>query len=137
MIVLIDTNVVLTMFKRGHPCRPIYDAWLAGKLLWAVSTEVLLEYQEVLARMNFPGYAELVLRTIETVGEQQQSLLRISPTFHFHLITGDPDDDKFADCAIPAEADFIITDDGHFAPLINAGYKPQPITPTEFIERYL
>lgn len=48
----------------------------------------------------------------------------------------DPDDNAFTDCAITAGADCIITDDAHFAPLANAGYKPQPITPAEFIERY-
>ena len=55
----------------------------------------------------------------------------------FHTITGDPDDDAFADCAIAAEADYLITSDHHFAPLKGSGYKPQPITPEEFIRRFL
>jgi len=42
---------------------------------------------------------------------------------------------KFCDCAIAAEADFVISEDNHFAPLKSAGYRPQPITPTEFIRR--
>ena len=52
MIVVIDTNVVLSMFKRGHPNRPIFDAWAADRLRWAVSTEILLEYGETAARMT-------------------------------------------------------------------------------------
>lgn len=47
-----------------------------------------------------------------------------------------PDDNAFTDCAIAAHADYVITEDRHFAPLANAGYKPQPITPEAFIERY-
>jgi predicted nucleic acid-binding protein len=37
------------------------------------------------------------------------------------------------DCAIAANADFIITNDSDYAPLANAGYKPQPISPEEFM----
>jgi predicted nucleic acid-binding protein len=54
-----------------------------------------------------------------------------------HRYQCDADDNKFANCAIVAHADFIITEDKHFAPLANAGYKPQPISALEFIERYL
>ena len=64
-------------------------------------------------------------------------VIQVSPAFHFLAIPSDRDDDKFADCAITAHADFIITSDKHFRPLTNAGYKPQPITPELFIERYL
>lgn len=65
------------------------------------------------------------------------NLRLVSPTFRFHKIIGDPDDDKFADCAIAANADFIITSDHHFDVLIESGYKPQPITPEAFIQRFL
>jgi len=43
----------------------------------------------------------------------------------------------FCDCAIAAEADFIVTEDGHFDALKTAGYKPKPIKPEEFIRQYL
>jgi predicted nucleic acid-binding protein len=45
---------------------------------------------------------------------------------------GDPDDNAFTDCSIAAHADYVITEDHHFTPLANAGYKPQPITPSAF-----
>ena len=44
---------------------------------------------------------------------------------------------KFADCAIAAEADFIITADSDFNAMRGSGYKPQPITPEEFIRLHL
>jgi predicted nucleic acid-binding protein len=43
----------------------------------------------------------------------------------------------FTDCAVTAGADYVITDDQHFAALRNAGYKPQPITPGEFISKFV
>ena len=69
--------------------------------------------------------------------DASDDVLHITPSFHFNLITHDPDDNKFADCAIAAEADYIITEDGHFDAMIGLGYKPQPITAAEFIARYL
>ena len=45
MIVVIDTNVVLGMFTAGHRTRPIFSAWFDGRLRWALSTEILLEYE--------------------------------------------------------------------------------------------
>jgi predicted nucleic acid-binding protein len=61
----------------------------------------------------------------------------VHPSFQFRVVSSDPDDNKFVDCAITAEADFLITNDSDFDPLAKAGYKPQPIKPEDFIARYL
>ena len=34
--------------------------------------------------------------------------------FHFGLIIADTDDNKFVDCAIAADAEYIVTNDKHF-----------------------
>ena len=137
MIVVIDTNVVLSMFKRAHPHRPIFDAWAAGRLRWAMSTEMLFEYEETAARMTHRAYIALVFQTMDAVEAVRQNIHRVSPSFRFNLIAADPDDNKFADCAIAAEADFIITADQHFDAMRGSGYKPQPVTPEEFIRLHL
>jgi predicted nucleic acid-binding protein len=36
------------------------------------------------------------------------------PAFRFNLIAADPDDNKFVDCAIVANADYIVSQDKHF-----------------------
>ena len=137
MRVCIDTNVVLGMFTLGHPYRPIFEAWFDGKLHWAVTTEILFEYEEVTQRQAGTRKAAMMMRLIALVDSQHANLISVSPTFRFRTITHDPDDDKFADCAIATEADYIITEDRHFRTLATAGYQPQPITPEEFIQRHL
>lgn len=37
-----------------------------------------------------------------------------STLYHFGLITQDPDDNKFVDCAIVASADYLVCEDNHF-----------------------
>ena len=39
---------------------------------------------------------------------------KISPTFRFLLIKDDPDDDKFVECAVAGNADFIVSHDKRF-----------------------
>ena len=65
------------------------------------------------------------------------NLLRVTPSFHFQVVTMDPDDNIFTDCAIAADADYLITEEAHFAPLADAGYKPRPISPQGFILQFI
>ena len=140
MIVVIDTNVLLSMAGSKHPHGRILDAWLNGRFHWAVSTDILNEYEEILARFIGPTKAARFLDFIlawASPSLAQASLLLISPSFFFRTISNDRDDDKFADCAISAQADHIITNDKHFRPLIDSGFKPQPIAPSSFIADFL
>ena len=137
MTVVIDTNVMNGMFVTKHPHAIIRQAWYAGRFQWALSTDILQEYEEVLSRLRGAAKAEEILSIVMELGSRFDTVLQISPSFFFRTISADRDDDKFADCAIAANADYIITSDKHFAPLIGSGYKPQPITPDDFIAQHL
>ena len=137
MIVCIDTNTLLQAAKHGHPFAPLLQAWVGGRLVWAVSNDILLEYQEVLTRQSGAARWQQLGRILDLAELTTGNLLRVSPSFHFHVVTADADDNIFTDCAIAAGADWLITEDAHFAPLAGAGYKPQPITPADFIARFL
>jgi uncharacterized protein len=52
----------------------------------------------------------------------------ISPSFHWNFIEADPDDNKFVDCAVAGQADFLVTHDKHFNVLETVDFpKIQPI----------
>ena len=53
---------------------------------------------------------------------------RFDPRFRWLLVTADPDDDKFADCAVAARAEYLVTDDRHFNAL-----KTNPFPPVNVI----
>lgn len=103
----------------------------------AVSTGILLEYEEIIARLSGRVHWRNFARLMDYVDLTTGALLRVTPQFHFQVISHDPDDNIFSDCAITAGADYVITDDHHFAALATAGYHPQPITPVEFISKHL
>lgn len=137
MIVCLDTNTVVQALAQHHPFHPILDAWVAGALTWAVSSPVLLEYEEVLTRLSGAARWRKLARLMDLAEVTNGNLLRVTPSFQFRVITADPDDNIFTDCAITARADYLLTEDAHFAALANAGYKPQPMLPQKFITDFI
>ncbi len=136
MIVCIDTNVVFQGRSPAHRFFPIIDACVAGRLHWAVSNRILLEYCEVITETSGVIACRKFERLMEHMAVTTGTLTKVEPHYQFRVIVSDPDDNAFTDCAITAHADYIITEDRHFAPLANAGYRPQPIAPLEFIVRH-
>jgi predicted nucleic acid-binding protein len=62
------------------------------------------------------------------------NLERINKYYFWNLITVDPDDNKFVDCAIAANAHFICTEDKHFNILANVPFPTVSVISTqEFI----
>ena len=134
MILCIDTNTVVQALAQHHPFHPILDAWVAGHLTWAVSTPILLEYEEVLTRLSGPARWRKLARLMDLAELTSGNLLRVTPSFQFRVITADPDDNIFA---ITAHADYLVTEDAHFAPLAEAGYEPRPLSPQQFIAQFV
>ncbi len=137
MIVVIDTNVMLPLFSANSRHPEIVRALTDGELTWAISNSIMTEYEEILLDRSGKARWEQVLRVINLLSLRNDNILWVNPSFQFRVISTDPDDNKFCDCAITANADCVITDDAHFGPLADAGYRPQPVTPAEFVERYL
>jgi predicted nucleic acid-binding protein len=70
-----------------------------------VSTGILLEYEEVIARMSGREHWHKFARLMDYVELTTGALLRVTPHDHFQVINHDPDDNIFTDCAITATAD--------------------------------
>ena len=108
--VVIDTNCLLQIISRRSPYRPIWDAFLAQRYTLCVSEEILAEYQEILEQQISPTVAENVVMLILN----QENVQLVDPHFRMGIITADPDDNKFVDCAFAAGADYLVSEDSHF-----------------------
>lgn len=108
--VVIDTNCLLQMISRQSPYFAVWKAFDEGKYLLCVSNEIINEYQEIIGRIANPFVSENVIEFILN----SPFCLRFDPQYHFELISQDPDDNKFVDCAIIANADYIVSEDSHF-----------------------
>ena len=75
-----------------------------------VSNEILNEYEEIIERYSSSSVARNVISAIV----HSPYTLYKEASFKFNLIEADPDDNKFADCAIVANAEYIVSEDAHF-----------------------
>jgi predicted nucleic acid-binding protein len=61
----------------------------------------------------------------------------INTYYHWRLIAIDPDDNKYCDCAIASQADFIVTEDKHFNVLREIAFPPlQTISASDFSGKF-
>jgi len=137
LTVVIDTNVMLSTFARHSPNAPLFRAVAEGKLNLALSNSIAMEYEEVVWSRGGSAFSARIMHWLSLVASAHQTIRLVHLSFQFNVIASDPDDNKFVDCAITADADYVITEDHHFTRLTNAGYRSQPITPTNFISKYL
>ena len=108
--IVLDTNSLIQSIPPRSIYHAIWQSFLDGTNTLCVSTEILAEYEEILQRLTNVDTAQLV---IELIVNNPHTLM-FSPYYHFELITSDPDNNKFVDCAIVASAKYIVTEDHHY-----------------------
>ena len=134
MKVVIDTNIMFAGLASASPYFPLVEGIYTQTLTLLVSTPILLEYEEILREV----YSESVLQYFFDFLHISDNVLFVNPTYNFQLPFEDADDQKFVDCAVCGQADFLITNDRHFRRLNNLPFpRVVVITGKEFIQRYL
>ena len=108
--IVLDTNSLIQSIPPRSIYHAIWQSFLDGTNTLCVSTDILAEYEEILQRLTDIDTAQMV---IELVVNNPHTLM-LSPYYKFNLITADPDDNKFVDCAIVASAKYIVTEDRHY-----------------------
>jgi uncharacterized protein len=113
--VVFDTNVVASAsFWRGAPFDCL-AAWAQGRCEAVVSPALLAEYHEIIEelRWEYPTHA-----FVEWVKALTDSATLVFPTDRAMQATPDPDDEMILECALAAEADYIVSGDKkHLLPL--------------------
>ncbi len=118
MRILLDTNILVRSVAGRSFSSVIFDALFNQKFILCVSSEILLEYEEILARIYDKETAELVISSMLLL----PNVVRVEVYYNMRLISADADDDKFVDCAFASNAHFIVTDDKHFKVLKNVPF---------------
>jgi putative PIN family toxin of toxin-antitoxin system len=98
------------MLSKHSPYRPIWDAFLRQEFVLCVSNEILDEYQEIIEMHTTSQIADNIISLFLNCANVKY----VDPHFRLGLITSDPDDNKFVDCAFASGADYIVSEDAHF-----------------------
>ena len=75
-----------------------------------VTTEILEEYAEIITQKMSVEVATNVIHLLL----ESKYVDFVNPYFRLQIISTDPDDNKFVDCAFAANATYIVSDDKHY-----------------------
>lgn len=127
--VVLDTNIFVSsiFWDKGNPHKTVELA-LDKTIKVYTSIDILKELEKVLRR-DFKEPDELIHSQISLVMEYAE-LIKVD--CRLDVVQDDPDDNKIVECAISAEADFIVTGDPHLLNLKE--YKNiKIVSPREFL----
>ena len=108
--IVLDTYCLIQSIPRRSRYLAVWQSFVIGLNTLCVSNEIIEEYSEILQRLTDETTADYVIKTILN----SPFVEFVTPYFHFGLITADADDNKFVDCAISANARYIVTNDHHY-----------------------
>ena len=132
MRVVVDTNVLISSLlnTEGNP-RKVIDLWRLEKVTLCFSREILAGYFAVLGRFGMSREPEGVELVQLFQKSYNQVFLTSVPTIS--AISEDPADNKFIECAVAADAKYIISGDRHLLNL-KAFRGIRILPPTEFLK---
>ena len=120
MKIVLDTNCLLPAVFPRSIYHWVWESFRHGAFTLCYTTEILAEYEELLSSLYPP---EITANTMLLL-LSSRNVEKVTPYFKWNLILADPDDNKFADCALNAGADYIVTNDKHFNILRKIDFPP-------------
>ena len=120
MKIVLDTNCLLISVPGKSNYHGILLALQQGHYTLCCSNEIFMEYEEMLTYF----YKSHVACNIMNFIFYSPNTLLVTPHFQWDLISADPDDNKFVDCALNSRADYIVTNDRHFNVLKSLDFPP-------------
>jgi putative PIN family toxin of toxin-antitoxin system len=130
--VVFDTNVVASAsFWRGTPFECL-AAWAQGRCEAVVSPALLAEYHETIEelRLEYPRR-----EPVEWVNALTEAAELIFPTERATGATPDPGDEMVLECALAAEADFIVSGDKKHLLALRQFQGIPIVSPVEFLRK--
>lgn len=98
----------------GGPERRLYRLAGDGPLRAATSPELLTELERVLSYPKFgltPAEIDAITREVESASSV------VAPSRKIEAVPADPSDDRVLECAVAAEAEWIVSGDQHLLTL--------------------
>lgn len=83
-----------------------------------VSNDILNEYEEIISTKVNSYIAANVIQTLIN----SPFVNFVDPYYRFELIKHDMDDNKFVDCAVASNANFIVSENHHFSVLKKSNF---------------
>lgn len=118
MKIVLDTNCFISCIGKSSPYRNVFDSFLREQYTLCVSTEILLEYEEVfLIKWGNDVTTNLLSRLVRARNIEFSTIF-----FNFNMVNNDADDNKFADTFLSSNADYIVSNDSKLLALNKSAF---------------
>lgn len=107
--IVLDTNILLVGISERSKLHWDFKGLIEKQYELCVTTDILSEYAEIIGQKMGKEVSESTMGTIENL----RNTSFITNYYRFQLLK-DEDDDKFVDCAVAANANFIVSHDKDF-----------------------
>ncbi|MFB6134329.1 MAG: putative toxin-antitoxin system toxin component, PIN family [Halanaeroarchaeum sp.] len=129
--VVFDTNVLISATLSDGPPYQLLERAEAGNIRSVTSPGIIEETRDVLNRDRIPFSED---RIDEFVEKMLSVSLVVDPDIHLEVVDDDPDDDKIVECAVAADADYLVSGDRHLRELGSHDGIPV-VPPADFLEK--
>ncbi len=130
MRVVLDTNVFVSGIHWAGSSEKILRAWMEGKFELVSSLPIIEEIVRILANFKLPLDADDISWWESLILEK--SLVVVSSE-EVDIVKNDPDDNKFIEAALEAQAEYIVSQDKHLL-LIKEYRGIKIVHPDDFLE---
>ena len=128
---VIDTNVVISaLLKPESNPALIMSLILRGDCRLCVTEKSFAEYEGVLERDKFKNLDRAIVR--EFLSTLRSRALWVVPKVPVNNVAKDPADDAFLECALEAQADFLVIGNTQHFPE-RKFHRTSIVTPGEFV----
>lgn len=107
--IVLDTNIFLVSLVPNYKYNWIYESLINNKYELVISNEILTEYQEQISVRYGIAYSDSSLDFLLLLPK----VILKNPSYLWQLVENDNDDNKFIDCYIASQSDFIVSNDRH------------------------
>jgi putative PIN family toxin of toxin-antitoxin system len=115
--IVVDTNVLLVSISERSKLHWLFKGLLTQQFMLCVTTDILAEYAEIIEQHMGHHVSESVMGVFDNL----PNIVLITSYYKFQLLN-DEDDNKFVDCAVAANARFIVSHDKDFNKLRNIDF---------------
>ena len=132
--IIIDTNVIIAAIHNpvGKPALVLSIALseMPEMISMYISPEIWGEYLEIFGREKFNYFNKNHVKTL--LSQIRQRAILIKPSLAVSAIKIDPADNRFLECALAAEADFLVTGNTKHFPF-KKFHRTRIVSPHEFL----
>ena len=112
MKLVIDTNILVSSLSRHSVYHWLIQDLLEGKFDLYITNEILLEYEEILKSKYAPSVAHYFILALKELPN-----VYFTHVYYRWELLKDKDDNKFVDCYVAANAEYLLTHDSGFKQL--------------------